>query len=208
MDSGPVQLTAAEVANALQEGGDAELIRRARKGEELAREELARRCRRSAYVLAVQLLRRPEDAHDIAQDAVMRFFAHLPRFRSQASIEPWLYAIVRNRVRDLVRRKRVRTTEPLEGPAGDLRVDVIDTCPSPEADTARRQLQAQLWRALSALEPTHREILVLRDYQDMTYDDIARTLHIPLGTVMSRLHRARKAAGEAFREERRRSQAP
>jgi RNA polymerase sigma-70 factor (ECF subfamily) len=79
---------------------------------------------------------------------------------------------------------------------------VIDAAPGPEADAARRELQLLLWRALGALPEPQKEILVLRDYQDLTYEEIARVLDIPLGTVMSRLHRARRAARAAVERER------
>jgi RNA polymerase sigma-70 factor (ECF subfamily) len=182
--------------------GDQELIQRARRGDPAAREALAWRCRRAAYLLAVQLLRDPDAAQDLAQDAVLSFFASLGRFRAGRPIEPWLFAIVRNRARDLARRRRARPTEPLERPEGEPPRRVIDAAPGPEADAARRELQLLLWRALGALPEPQKEILVLRDYQDLTYEEIARVLDIPLGTVMSRLHRARRAARAAVERER------
>lgn len=181
---------------------DAELVERARRGDPGAREELGRRCRRSAYLLAVQLLRDTEAAQDLAQDAVLSFFANLGRFASGRPIEPWLFAIVRNRARDLARRRRARPTESIERAEDEPPRPVLDTAPGPEADAARRQLQSLLWRALAALPEPQREILVLRDYQDLTYEEIARVLGVPLGTVMSRLHRARRAARAAVEAER------
>jgi RNA polymerase sigma-70 factor (ECF subfamily) len=182
--------------------GDRELVHRARRGDPAAREALARRCRRAAYLLAVQLLRDPDAAQDLAQDAVLSFFASLGRFRAGRPIEPWLFAIVRNRARDLARRRRARPTESLERPEDEPPRRVIDAAPGPEADAARRELQALLWRALGTLPEPQREILVLRDYQDLSYEEIARVLDVPLGTVMSRLHRARRAARTAVERER------
>lgn len=182
--------------------GDPELVRRARRGDPGARDALARRCRRAAYLLAIQLLRDPDAAQDLAQDAVLSFFASLGRFRDGRPIEPWLFAIVRNRARDLGRRRRARPTEPLERPDGEPPRRIVDLAPGPEADAARRELQALLWRVLGTLPEPQREILVLRDYQDLTYEEIARVLDVPLGTVMSRLHRARRAARAAVERER------
>lgn len=181
---------------------DRELVQRARHGDPAARETLARRCRRSAYLLALQLLRDPDAAQDLAQDAVLSFFSSLGRFSAGRPIEPWLFAIVRNRARDLHRRRRARPTEPLERPEGEPPRPVIDRTPGPEADAARRQLQELLWQALGRLPRPQREILVLRDYQDLTYEEIARVLDVPMGTVMSRLHRARRAARAAVESER------
>jgi RNA polymerase sigma-70 factor (ECF subfamily) len=187
-------LAAGEAAPAAR--GDAELVTLARRGDAAACDELARRCRRPAYLLALQLLRDPDDALDVAQDALLRVFTHLDRFQPGRAIQPWLAAIVRNRARDLVRRRRRRPEEPLERDDGETRREVIDRAPGPEAAAAERQLQARVWRALGELADPHREILVLRDYQDLSYDEIAHVLGVPLGTVMSRLHRARRALRE------------
>lgn len=174
---------------------DGELVVLARRGDAEAREELARRCRRPAYLLALQLLGDPDDALDVAQDALLRVFTHLDRFSPGHALGPWLAAIVRNRARDLLRRRRRRPHEPLETDDGVPRREVIDRSPGPESSAALRELQARVWRALSELAEVHREILVLRDYQDLSYEEIAGVLRIPIGTVMSRLHRARKALG-------------
>jgi RNA polymerase sigma-70 factor, ECF subfamily len=175
---------------------DGELVARARRGDAEAGDELARRCRRPAYLLALQLLRDHDDALDVAQDALLRVFSHLDRFQPGRSVQPWLCAIVRNRARDLQRSRRRRRHEPLELDEGEPRREVVDTAPGPEAVAEERQLQAQVWRVLGELNEAHREILVLRDYQDLAYEEIARVLAVPLGTVMSRLHRARKALRE------------
>ena len=175
---------------------DGELVARARRGDGQAREELARRCRRPAYLLALQLLRDPDDALDVAQDALLRVFIHLDGFELGRSVQPWLCTIVRNRARDLQRSRRRRPLEPLAGAEGESRREVIDRAPGPEATAAGHQLQARVWRMLAELPAAQREILVLRDYQDLSYDEIAGVLGVPLGTVMSRLHRARKALKE------------
>lgn len=169
---------------------DGDLVRRAQGGEEAARDELARRSRRSAYSLALQLLGDPEDALDVAQDALMRFFAHLGRLDPERPWRPWLLAIVRNRCRDLLRRHRGRSEQPLEAAPAER---IVDPGPGPAASLEHQELRLAVWRALGELSEAQREILVLRDYQDLTYEEIARVLGVPMGTVMSRLHRARKA---------------
>lgn len=176
--------------------GEAELVARARRGEPEARDELARRCRRPAYLLALQLLHDPDDALDVAQDSLLRLFAHLDRLHPGRPLKPWLAAIVRNRARDVLRRRRRRPVEPLESAEGTPRPEAIDRSPGPELGAERRELQRRVWRALAALTPAQREILVLRDYQDLSYEEIAGVLRVPLGTVMSRLHRARKSLRE------------
>ena len=185
---------------------DGALLSLAKEGEQEAREELARRVRRPAYLLALQLTGRPELARDITQDSMLRFFQHIDRIDVERPLKPWLYQIVRNRVRDLRRRARLRRHESLEALREQGRPEEPDRRAGPLEDVERRQLQNRVWRALGDLSEPHKEILVLRDYQDLSYREISGVLGIPLGTVMSRLHAARRsmrqilAADEAFQE--------
>jgi RNA polymerase sigma-70 factor, ECF subfamily len=173
---------------ARQEG---ELLARARGGDGDAWNELAQRYRRPAYLLALQLLGNPEDALDVAQDALLRFFTRIHRFQAGRPVKPWLLAIVRNRARDLLRRRKVRRAEPLPEDSPTYRPELVEPGTSPEEDYARHELRRKLWQALAAMPAAQKEILVLRDYQDLSYSEIAAVLAIPIGTVMSRLHRAR-----------------
>jgi len=178
-------------------GPDRVLLTLARDGEKEAREELARRVRRPAYLLALQLTGRPEEAQDIAQDSLLRFFQHIDRFDTERPVKPWLYQIVRNRVRDLRRRDRLRRTESLDALREQGRPETVDTAAvDPARDAERRQLQRRVWRGISRMSEAHREILVLRDFHDLAYREIAEVLSIPQGTVMSRLHAARKSLRE------------
>jgi RNA polymerase sigma-70 factor, ECF subfamily len=172
--------------------GDDELVARARRGEPAAQEALFLRHRRGAYLLALQLLGNAEDAHDATQDAMIRFLASLPRFQPGSPVRPWLFSIVRNRCRDLLRRRRVRRTESLEGGDQAWRPELVDLTQDPHRDAEHGQLRRRLWRALAQLPADHREILVLREYHDLSYGEIAAVLGVPQGTVMSRLHRARR----------------
>lgn len=173
---------------------DTELVLQAKSGVAEAREELARRYREPAYLLGLQLTGNREDALDVAQDALMRFFATLDRFQEERPVRPYLLRIVRNRAMDLFRRRRIRRAESLD--AGELPRQIADDRPGPEEATRRDELRRRVWRAVSELVPAKREILVLRDYHDLAYAEIAKVLGIPIGTVMSRLHAARKALRE------------
>jgi len=178
-----------------------DLARLTRDGDRDAREELARRVRQPAYVLALQLLGNPDDALDVAQDSMLRLFQSFSRFDPERPLKPWLARIVRNRARDVQRRRRARPAVSLdalveggfpESPAREA---------GPEERVARRQLQRRIWQALHCVSEAHREILVLRDYQDLSYAEIAAVLEIPLGTVMSRLHAARRSLRRVLENE-------
>ena len=191
----------APVPVAVPPPSEAQTVILAQQGEADALDELARSCRQQAYVFALQLIGHPDDALDVAQDAMVRFFRSLGRFDPSRPVRPWLLRIVRNLVRDRARRLRIRRTESLE-PANDdaLRFDPRDDAPDPEALATRREQQALVWKCLQELHTRYREVLVLRDYQDLSYADIATTLKIPRGTVMSRLHRARRLLQEEVRK--------
>lgn len=176
----------------------------AQRGEAAALDELARSCRQQAYVFALQLIGHPDDALDVAQDTMVRFFRSLDRFDSTRPVRPWLLRIVRNLVRDRARRNRIRRTESLEPADEDsLRFEPRDESPDPEALAERQQLQRLVWACLQELPPKYRETLVLRDYHDLAYAEIASTLKIPRGTVMSRLHRARRLLHDLVHERQR-----
>ena len=170
-----------------------EVVLLAQEGDLAARELLAVRYRVPAFRLAMQLLGRPEEAKDVAQDAMLRFFTSLDRFQPERPVLPWLFRIVHNRVRDLQRQRMRRRVDSLDSYLEDTGREPVSVRPGPEQRTARRQLQRRIWQALGSLSPKHREILILRDYQDLAYAEIASVLGIPKGTVMSRLHAARRS---------------
>lgn len=194
--------TAAATA-AITPPSEAQTVILAQRGEAAALDELARSCRQQAYVFALQLIGQPDDALDVAQDAMVRFFRSLERFDPSRPVRPWLLRIVRNLVRDRARRQRIRRTESLEPAEDALRFEPSDSAPDPEARASRRELQAMVWKCLQEIPQRYREVLVLRDYQDLSYAEIATTLKIPRGTVMSRLHRARRLLYEVVRGQRR-----
>ena len=175
---------------------DRALLKQARDGERTAREQLARRVGRSAYVFALQITGAPEVARDVAQDGVMKFFQHLDRFDSARPLDPWLYQIVRNQARDVMRRERVRRHESLDAWLEQGHPEAADPSADPAAHAERHDLQRRIWRAISQLPEAHREIFVLRDHHDLSYREIAEVLGIPQGTVMSRLHAARRGLRE------------
>ena len=172
-------------------GSDRQLIDQARAGEPAACDALARRYRRAAYLLALQMLGNRDDAMDVTQDAMLRFFSTLNSFDAARRVQPWLFTIVRNQVRDLWRQRQRRPADAI-GESDALVGQLAAPQPSPEADLRRQELRQRVWRALATLPADKREIIVLRDFHDLSYSDIAEVLDIPIGTVMSRLHGARR----------------
>lgn len=143
-----------------------------------------------AHALAIQILGNPDDAADAVHDALATALSKPGAYdASKGALKPWFLRVVRNRCLDLLRRRR---------PTDD-RVDEMATPgDGPEQAAEKAERDHALQDALRALQPAQREIIILRDYMDLSYAEISAVLDIAPGTVMSKLHRARIALGKAF----------
>jgi RNA polymerase sigma-70 factor (ECF subfamily) len=169
---------------------DLDLLCRARNGDGGAFHELVDRHGASLFRLAFLLVGNGADAEDVVQETLMGAFRHLNRFRGHSSVKTWLRAILTNQAamqrRTRVRRKVVALLDE-EGDSAALE-EVPEAGSAVEQTDARLDVQA----VLSALSPEHRQVIVLREYEGMSYQEIAEVLGVPHGTVESRLFRARE----------------
>lgn len=165
----------------------------ARRGDESAFESLVHLYEKRVFALAVRMCGNQEDAAEAAQEAFLAAWQGLRFFRGDSSFSTWLYRLTSNTCVDLLRREgRHRSAA---GPSLDdeeLNRDVPDTAPSPQEEAERRELRAQIEEGLRALSPEHRQVLVLREMHQLSYDEIADTLDLDVGTVKSRISRGRK----------------
>jgi RNA polymerase sigma factor (sigma-70 family) len=147
----------------------------------------------AAYRFARWLAHSPGDADDLVQEAILRAFRGFDALRG-SDVKAWLLAIVRNCHSTALKQQQRRGFVPLpeEHDARDGYA-MIATTPDPESASIRRDDERTLERLMSALPEEHREVLVLREIEDMDYREIAAVTNIPIGTVMSRLARARAA---------------
>jgi RNA polymerase sigma-70 factor (ECF subfamily) len=179
---------------------EAALIERCRAGDLAAFEPLVEKYRQRVYRLAYNVLRDPEEAWDVAQDAFIRAFQALPSFRGDSAFYTWLFRIVMNVARDRARQHAAR------GRAfGTERVDekdwdriLVDQGTAPDTHAAQIEERARIGRALATLSEPHRAIIMLSDLEGLSYREIAEVLNIPMGTVMSRLHNARRRLRDAL----------
>lgn len=166
-----------------------DLVRAAQRGNAAAFTEIVRRYQKPVYRVAWALTRNSSDADDLAQEAFVRAYQALERFRADEPLYPWLSRITVNLAYSLFRRRKRRpetSIEPLveagqQWAAGD----------DPAEETAGRERDAHLGAAFAQLSEEHQAILTLRVVEELSYEEIARTLEVPIGTVMSRLSRAR-----------------
>ena len=167
-----------------------ELVRAAAKGNTLAFEELVRLHEKKVYALTLRMCGNPEDARDAAQEAFLSAWRGLPSFRGEAGFSTWLYRLASNAAIDQLRRNR-RQREEASLDAGEM--DTPDQSPGPQEAAEGSELQRAVADGLASLSEDHRRILLLREYQELSYDEIAQTLDMDLGTVKSRISRARRA---------------
>ena len=168
---------------------DAVLVAACQKGDEKAFGELVRRYQRAVHRLAWSLTRNASDADDLAQETFVRAWGAIGRFELGQPLYPWLARIVTNQAFSLFRHRKRRpetSIEPLveAGQQWGMEDD-------PAEHTADAERDTQLRACFGELQPEHQAVLALRAVQDLSYEEIASALSIPIGTVMSRLSRAR-----------------
>lgn len=169
------------------------LIQRAQTGDLTAFNSLVLRFQDPIYSLALRMLGFPQAAEDAAQEAFIRAWRRIDSFKG-GRFQSWLFTIVANLSRDELRKRARRPQTSLDAARDDpdrASLDPVDDSPSPEATALTGDLRDVLQRALQQLPDDWREIVVLSDVHDLAYDEIARITDLPLGTVKSRLSRAR-----------------
>ncbi len=174
---------------------DEQLVLRVLGGSEDAFRDLVRRYQRPIFALILRMVRDPADAEELAQEVFVKAYRALDRFDRSKKFSSWLFKIAHNASIDRLRRKRIATV-PLETSEdeGDLLSVVPDPrAASPAAATERGELAAAFEAALGRLRPAYREVVVLRFQEGLAYEEIAEVTGLPLGTVKTHLHRARKA---------------
>ena len=172
--------------------------------EELARyDAIVQQYARHVYNIAYRMTGNDADARDLSQEAFVRVYRALRRVQPGTPLESWLYRIVSNLYIDVLRRRpraRVESLDaPLATPRGDLMREIPDAAANPEAIFEREQIDEAIQRALGLLSPELRIVVVLSDIEGLSYEEIAASLRVPLGTVKSRLHRARMSLQRRLR---------
>jgi RNA polymerase sigma-70 factor (ECF subfamily) len=175
----------------MTEPTDRDLMGRLAAGDREALAPLMERHHRRLYRVALAYLRHPDDALDAVQETFVKAFVHAPRWDGAADVAPWLTRIAVNQSIDIYRRGRRRRAaeEPLDDAAGAPRPLAVGD-PSPERQMLGREIGERVGSALRTLPQRQRAVFVLRHYEELSLDEIARTLGMSLGTVKSSLHRA------------------
>jgi len=183
----------------LRSPSEDQFLEKLRRGDALAYERLVAEHSGDVYALLYRLTTDPEEARDLTQETFLRAFQSIDRFRGDSSLKTWIYRIAINQARNRWRwwRRRKRdvtvsldaTDEYRDTPLAAMLPS--DKSPSPEQETLAHEREAQLREALQGLRRSYREAVILRDVEGFSYEEIARTLQISIGTVKARISRGR-----------------
>ena len=182
---------------------DALLVARVMAGDEPAFAALARRYEAKLQVYVAQIVGVQEEARDLVQEAFIRVWRNLDQYDSRFRFSTWLFRIAHNLAIDHLRRRRqpVISLERGEDDEGDeVRLDPADVRRGPLGELANRELAAALHREIAKLQPSYRELVVLRHLVGLAYNEIAELKGLPLGTVKNKLFRAHSVLREALGE--------
>ena len=181
------------------EASDTELVKRVQKGDKGAFDLLVLKYEHKIVNLVMRYVRDPETALDISQEAFIKAYRALPRFRGDSAFYTWLYRIAVNTAKNYLASQRRRPMDvelDLQDPEQyGLHAKLKET-DTPEAISISRELQEILERAIHALPDDLRTAIILRELDGMSYEEIAETMDCPVGTVRSRIFRARDAIGK------------
>ncbi|WP_037583901.1 RNA polymerase sigma factor [Stigmatella aurantiaca] len=178
---------------------DLTLVKRVRDGDQRAFKLLVERYQRKVYAVALGMLKDKEEAMDVSQEAFVKVYKYLDHFKGDSSFYTWLYRITVNICIDLIRKRTGAGGEAVEFDETQV-MDVSQANigalgsrlgTNPQKSALRRELAEKIQEALATVPEKHRAILLLREIEGMSYEELSRTLDIPKGTVMSRLFHAR-----------------
>lgn len=182
------------------------LIDRCRKGDRAAFDDLIYKHEKRAYQYAYRLTNSPEEASDIVADAFVRIYNALPNFKGQSAFTTWLYRIITNCYLDARKRTRNKQTVSLDSAMhtdeGEFERQVEDEGPTPVDEVERNERERIVQIALTKLPEYQQAMLVMYHVENLSYEEIAEALDLPIGTVKSRLNRARLSLREQLMKDR------
>ena len=185
-------------------GDDRKLVRAAQKGDPAAFRTLVERYQRRVYQLAVGMLKDSDEAMDVAQETFVRVHKYLPSFKGDSSFFTWTYRIAMNLCLDAQRKKgRVERVDLAEGDEAEIEAAMdppSNALAGPQRAALNSELKGKMEEALASLSENHRSILLLRELEGLSYEELAKVLGIRKGTVMSRLFHARLKMQNKLRE--------
>jgi len=174
---------------------DEKIIARALGGEQLAYQELLLKYQKTVFHIILKIIRNADDAQDLVQETFMRAFKTLESYRSEFRFSTWLCKIAANCSIDYLRKKKIKAfsmDKPIETKNGTVEVEFRDKGANPEEYMLRKQKLISIEEAIESLPEKYKEVIVYRHHDDKSYEEIAKIMDIPIGTVKARIFRARE----------------
>ena len=180
------------------------LIQKAQKGDTNAFGTLVASYEKFIFNVACKMFSNSEDVSDIAQEALIKAYKNIDKFDFNSSFSTWLYRITVNACIDEMRRRKGKESFSIdaEDEEGGLAVQIEDTSLGAEERVIQNETVSEVRAAIDKLSEEHKTVIILRDLQDMTYEQVAQTLDLSIGTVKSRLARARKSLKDIILKDR------
>ena len=181
---------------------DSEIIEEALRGNQAAYQKLMRKYHDAIYMLIYRMVREKAEVEDLTQEAFIKAFASLRNFNNEYAFSTWLYKIATNNSIDYIRKKKLQPfslDKPVDSDQDQYTYEVPDTSYEPDKPLIERQRASFLDEAINALPEKYRRVIILRHKEERDYREIARILHLPLGTVKAHLFRARELLNKHLR---------
>ncbi len=182
---------------------DLELVQRAKENDPKAFEKLLSKYRKSVYYMLLKMVNNADDAEDLTQEAFAKAFNSLAKFNAKYAFSTWLFRIATNNCIDFIRKKRIQTVSidtPYENDEGDnMSFDIQDPKMGPDDLMLKQQRKEYLTKAVENLPAKYRRLVELRYFKELSYDEVAQELELPLGTVKAQLFRARELLSQELK---------
>lgn len=177
------------------------------EGDEQAFAELMERYKRPVYHMILKMIRNTDDAEDLTIEAFAKAFKNLHKFKKDYTFSTWLFRIATNNTIDFIRKKKLNTfslnTSFTDDGGEAVTIDVEDKTRNPQDEAINRQKKELVQMFVSKLPPKYQRLVRLRYFDELSYDEIAKTLDAPLGTVKAQLHRARELMYDLVKDKKR-----
>lgn len=183
------------ISDAIQTDLEQTLIAKAKKKDGNAFETLVRTYEKTVYNVAYRLLPNEEDAKDMTQEVFIKIYKNIDKYNESAKFSTWVYTITYNTCIDEIRKRKNKTALSMdakwETSEGEISIDLPDSSPSPEDVLMTKETKNEVQQAINRMNDEHKTFLIMRDIQDLSYNEIAEIASVSLGTVKSKISRAR-----------------
>lgn len=182
---------------------DKRLIKSALQGDQKAYEALLIKYRNLVYTIMIKMVRNPQEAEDLTQEAFMKAFHSLASFNEEFAFSTWLMKIATNNCIDFLRKRKLRTYsihEPIQYKDEKIEIEIPDAEAGPEKNILQSERKQILEEAIARLPERYRYVIILRHKEEKSYEEISEILNLPLGTVKAQIFRAREILNKNLRE--------